>query len=185
MIIVSTEYALKQKLKSLDVCLWALVLKAIKTSCNQLRWEHLRYTNPILYSYSFSLPAFPAMLEEESSSIHFLTNWSLDFTLTLIVFSLLAFSFGRLGTMGEILVGERGQWIGVTGIGVDCALLSMEDAAWWDWDVTLAMEVGVGVGMVALGGRGGSDWLVADDWTVWLYEFPVAWAWSDNGATDI
>ena len=37
--------------------------------------------------------------------------------------------------------------------------------------------------MVTLGGRGGIDRLVADDWTVWLYEISAAWAWSDNGTT--
>ena len=135
----------KTELLTLDICLWALVQKTIKTSYNRLRWEHLRYTNPVLHLSSFSLPAFPAMLEEESSSsvnsssIHFLTNCSLDFTLSLIVFSLLAFSFGRLETIGEILVEEQGRWTGVTGTGVDCALLGMEDTGWLEWDVTSAM----------------------------------------------
>ena len=181
----------KTELLTLDICLWALVQKTIKTSCNRLRWEHLRCTNPVLHLSSFSLPVFPAMLEEESSSsvnsssIHFLTNCSLDFTLRLIGFSLVAFSFGRLGMIGEILVEEQGRLTGVTGTEVDCALLGMEDAGWWEWDVTSAMEVGVVVVMATLGGRGGSDRLVAEDWAVWLYEFSAAWAWSDNGTTHI
>ena len=51
-------------------------------------------------------------------------------TVSLIVFSLLPFSFGRLEMIGEILVKEQGRLTGVTGTEVDGALLGMEDAGW-------------------------------------------------------
>ena len=51
----------------------------------------------------------------------------------------------------------------MTGTGVDCALLGMENVGWLEWDVTSAMKVGVVIVMVTLGGRGGIDRLVADN----------------------